>query len=116
MGAVDHARPGGERRAVESLDSEQVEPDNAADDVDQRVDRAKLVEMHFVYGRPVHDGLSLHKPMEHRTGFFLDRRVEARFLNRGDEALPASGTASLLIQLDGYEGAADAPPLSRLTR
>ena len=51
VGRLDPAPAGRHRAGLEPLDAQQVEPDRRADDVDDRVDRADLVEMDLRRGR-----------------------------------------------------------------
>ena len=50
--------------ASSEVDAERVQPGARADDVDDRVDRADLVEVHVVDGRPVHGGLGVGESAE----------------------------------------------------
>ena len=63
MGARDEAAAQGQRRAMHLIDAEEMEPHAGAGDVDDRVDRAHVVEVHVVDGGAVDARLRLSEPL-----------------------------------------------------
>ena len=74
MGACDEAAAQGQRRAMHLIDAEEMEPHAGAGDVDDRVDRAHVVEVHVVDGGPVDARFRLPEPGEDARGVRLDGR------------------------------------------
>ena len=75
VGRLDPALPGRHRAGLEPVDAQQVEPDRRADDVDDRVDRADLVEVDLRQVDAVDPGLGLAQPQEDPLGqVFLPAR------------------------------------------
>ena len=62
-----------QRPGVESLDAQRLDPRTDADDVDDGVDGADLVEVYALHGHAMHGSLGLCQPGEDRDGFGFDR-------------------------------------------
>ena len=74
MGGVDEATADGQRRDVHGAGAEEVQRDDRAGDVDDRVHRADLVEVHRLHRGAVDARLGLGQPAKDARGSGHDRR------------------------------------------
>ena len=119
--AITEPRPGGIGAGLEPVDAQQVEPDGGADDVDDRIDRADLVEVDLLHVHAVRVGLGLAELGEDLLGQLgLPRRqrglvdhrldvvqVAVGVLVRGDDLRIGGPEAAAA---DGLEGQLEVEP------
>ena len=79
MRRLHESAPHRQRRA-DDFRAEVFDRRRRADDVDDRVDRADLVEMHVVLRHAMHVGLGLREPFERKKRARACRRVERRLV------------------------------------
>ena len=83
--ALTQPRPVGHRARLEPIDSQQIEPDRRAHDVDDRIDRADFVKVDLGQVDPVNLRLGLAELEEDPLGqVFLPRREDALVDDRLD--------------------------------
>ena len=85
MGDLDEPRSGGNRRALDPFDAEQVPGDGRPDDIGDRIDRAHFVEMDLLHRCPVDLCLGGPQAAKDRQGrLALPRRQHAPLDHRLD--------------------------------
>ena len=101
MGDLDEPVARRHRRADDSLDAQQIEPDRRADDVGDRIDGADFVEVHLLDRRAVHLRLGLGQLLKDSLGqLSLPRRERAAVDHRRDVVQMAMLVLRLVLDRD----------------
>ena len=102
-------RPAAERdrRGVQPVEAEVLEPGHDADDVGQRVQRADLVEVHGLRLDPVHPALGDREPLEHGERALADGGGQVGVEQQRADVGPGA-VLGRLGRLDVHPGGAEA--------